>query len=263
MRGFVSSIQQAAHGSKESLNHTMHSTGDMNEKLDAVSGMIKENTLMLQDTVKEVHKVAESLQNVKASTGEVNQAMNSSAQDAEKLLNMTQVIHADANQSAESAKRISKIDEELTAIARDMSTALTGGMHAISNEELTVTLERAKEAHSNWLKNLTRIVEEMKVYPIQTNSRRCAFGHFYHSIEVSHPDITTDWHAIDVVHEKFHSIGTAVLDTVKRGNAPEARSLLAQAQGLSQQIFTHIDKTISGIAKNSHLGVEVMQVSAD
>jgi len=33
---------------------------------------------------------------------------------------------------------------------------------------------------------LKKIVDEMKVYPIQVNGEKCAFGHFYHSIKINH-----------------------------------------------------------------------------
>ena len=57
-------------------------------------------------------------------------------------------------------------------------------MNAISNEELIDNLIKGKEAHGKWIANLKKIVDEMKVYPIQTNSKKCAFGHFYYSINI-------------------------------------------------------------------------------
>ncbi|MDR3562125.1 MAG: methyl-accepting chemotaxis protein [Negativicutes bacterium] len=261
MRVFVNNIHKAASGSKESLDDTMKSTNNMNEKLDMISETIKENVFMLNDTIKDVYKVSESLQNIKDSTTEVNQAMNSSAQDAEKLLTMTQIIHDDAKQSAENARRISKIDEDLSDIVRDMTVSLTGGINAISNEELINNLLKAKEAHGNWMKNLRRIVDEMKVYPIQTNSKRCAFGHFYHSLHITHPDLAAEWKAIDGEHNKLHSTGTAVIDAVNDKNSTQARSLLLQAQQLSERVFGHLDKTIKAIEKNSRVGIEVLRGS--
>lgn len=261
MRSFVGSIQKAAHDSRKSLEHTTDSTGHMNDKLDTISGTIKENVLMMRGTVENVQHVSESLQTVKSSTAEVNQAMGSSAQDAEKLLTMTQVIHTEATHSAENAKRISEIDLELSAIARDLTTALSGGMNAIANKDLVANLVKAKEAHGNWLTNLTRIVDQMKIYPIQTDSRRCGFGHFYHSLDITHPDIAANWLAIDAVHEKFHSTGAAVLEAIKANDAAAARSHLAQAQSLSRQVFALLDKTIDAIEKNSRLGIEVMRVT--
>lgn len=260
MRVFVNSIQQAASGSKESLDNTMKSTNNMNEKLDMISDTIKDNVHMLKDTITDVFQVSESMLNIKSAAAEVNQAMNSSAQDAEKLLNMTQIIHADANQSAENAKRISQIDEELSGVVRDMITSLIGSEHAISNEELKKNLIKAKEAHNNWVKNLKKIVDEMKIYPIQTNSKKCAFGHFYHSFNIAHPDVVQEWKAIDSVHEELHNLGTAVINSVKGKNAEQAHSQYLQAKALSEKIFEHIDNVIISIDKNSKLGIEILRV---
>lgn len=261
MRVFVGNIHQAASGSKESLDETRRSTSNMNAKLDLISGTIEENVVMLKDTIKDVYEVSESMLNIKESAKEVNQAMASSAQDAEKLLSMTQVIKDDANKSAEDAKRISKIDAELSYNVREMILSLNGGIHAISNADLINNLSKAKEAHGTWMRNLKKIVDEMKVYPLQTDSKRCAFGHFYHSLSVNHPDIADEWRAIDGVHHELHSMGTLMLNEVKAGNADKVQSMYLEAQKLSELIFGHIDNVLKGIEKNARAGVEVLRVS--
>jgi methyl-accepting chemotaxis protein len=261
MKVFVNSIHQAAGSSKESLNNTVKSTNNMNEKLDMISGTIEENVLMLKDTIKDVYKVSESMLNIKEAAKEVNQAMNSSAQDAEKLHNMTQIIHSDATQSAENAKHMSKLDADFSEIVRDMIMSLNGGLNAISNEDLIKNLLKAKEAHGNWMKNLKRIVEEMKVYPIQTNSKKCAFGHFYHSLHITHPDIADDWNAIDTIHHELHNMGSLVIDAVKESNSTEATNIYSQAQDLSEKIFVYLDKIIKNIEMHSKNGVEILRAS--
>ena len=259
MRVFVNNIHQAANGSRESLNNTMQSTSNMNAKLDIISGTIKENVFMLKDTIKDVDKISDSMLDINEAAKQVNQAMNLSAQDAEKLHSMTQVIHADATESGVNAKQISQIDEELSEIIRDMISSLNGGINAITNDELTKNLMKAKEAHGNWMKNLKRIVDEMKTYPIQTNSKRCAFGHFYHAINITHPDIAKEWAAIDGVHQELHNMGIKVIDAVNRNNLAQANDLYLQAKKLSEEIFVHIDNTIKAIERNSNLGVEILQ----
>jgi len=260
MRVFVNNIQQAANDGRESMTNTMTSTNNMNEKLDIISTTIEGNVFMLKDTVKNINTISKSMIAIKETSKQVNQAMDLSAQDAEKLLNMTQIIHDDASQSAENAKHISKIDEELSEIVRDMLSALNGGIHAITNADLTKNLLMAKEAHGNWMKNLKRIVDEMKSYPIQTNSKRCAFGHFYHSINITHPDITKEWVAIDGVHHELHSMGEKIIDAISNKNPALANKLYLQANELSQKIFVHIDNTIKAIEKNSKMGVEVLNL---
>ena len=260
MRVFVNNIHKAANDGRESMKNTMKSTNNMNEKLDSISNTIKENVHMLRDTVQDVNTISTAMLNIKEAATQVNQAMNLSAQDAETLLNMTKVIHEDATQSAENAQHISKIDEDLSDIVRDMFDALNGGMNAITNEELIQNLSKAKEAHGNWMKNLRKIVDEMKSYPIQTNSKRCAFGHFYHSINIKHPDIAKEWLAIDGIHHELHTMGEKVISAIGNNNSELANKLYLQAKELSNTIFSHIDNTIIAIEKNSKLGIEVLRI---
>jgi hypothetical protein len=187
--------------------------------------------------------------------------MESSARDAEKLNYMTQIIQSDATQSAEEAKEISKIDEELSEIVRDMISSLNGGKNAISNEDLHTNLSKAKEAHSHWMKDLKRIVDEMKIYPIQTNSRKCAFGHFYHSINVTHSDLASEWLGIDKVHDEFHNLGMKVIKAINSNDSVQANTLYIQAEKQSQELIALIDNVIKTIEKSSASGIEILKVA--
>ena len=259
MRIFVNNIHQAATGGKESMDNTMKSTNNMNSKLDLIQDTIQENVSLLKDTIDNVEEVAESMEEIKGATKQINEVMDSSAKDAEKLNYMTTEIHSDATQNAENAKQISKIDEELSEIIREMIGALNGGMNAITNKELIDNLLKAKEAHEVWMINLKRIIDEMRIYPIQTNSKKCAFGHFYHSINITHPDIINDWTSIDKVHHELHNIGIDIVNTIKRNNKEEAKNLYLKADRLSKEIFNHIENIIGGIERNSKLGVEILK----
>jgi len=259
MRGFVKNIQGAAQGSRGSLENTLQSTNKMNEKLDAVSNTINQNVLMLKETVQDVKMISESMRSVEESTRQVNQAMGLSAQDAENLHGMTRTIHADAQQSAENARQISRVDEELSTIVREMITSLTGGIHAISNTELISNLEKAKLAHEKWVKALNQITEEMKIYPLQTDSNRCAFGHFYHSVHVDHPEIAKDWNAIDGVHHELHNMGMKVIEAVRKGDQVSAKTLFHEAEQLSKQVIGHINQTIHALESLSKRGVEALK----
>jgi methyl-accepting chemotaxis protein len=259
MRGFVKNIQDAANGSRGSLNNTLQSTSKMNERLDGVAGTINENMSMLKETVRDVDTISIAMQNVEESARQVNQAMGMSAQDAEKLHAMTQVIHTDAMQSAENAKQISQIDQDLSGIAREMITSLTGGLHAISNAELIENLQKAKVAHGNWVKGLRRIAGEMTVHPLQTDSKRCAFGHFYHSVHIEHPEVAPVWSSIDSVHHELHQMGDKVIAAVKSGNREQAESLCQQAEQLSMQIIGNIDSTVEILERLTKKGVEALK----
>lgn len=260
MRIFVNNIHKAASGGKNSMNHTMQSTHNMNAKLDIISGTIEQNVAMLKNTIKEVDNVAEAMITVKDAAQQVNQAMGLSAKDAERLNHMTQVIHEDATHSAQNAEQISKIDGEFSEVIREMISALHGGIHAMTNQELIDNLLKAKAAHAGWIRNLKHIADEMQVYPIQTDAKRCAFGHFYHSIKINHPDIAQTWQAIDGLHHELHNMGTKVINAVNAKDSAQALALYAETEKISKEIFRYINETIEAIEKNSKAGVEILQV---
>jgi len=259
MRKFVNNIHEATRSSRESINSTMESTNNMNLKLDVIYSNINENVIMLKDTIKEVNIISQSMNDIKESTKQINDVMDSSAKDAEKLNCMTQEIHLDATQSAENAKQISEIDEAMSMTLKDMISSLNGGLNAITNDDIIKNLKNAKEAHSNWMKNLKRIVSEMKAYPIQTNSRRCTFGHFYHSINITHPDVSKEWESIDKVHDQLHNTGAKIINSINENNTKQANALYLEAEKLSREIFNYIDNIIELIERNTKLGIEILR----
>lgn len=259
MNAFVNNIQSAAMAGKQSMDRTIDSTVEMSEKLDTITGTIRENVDMLHTTIEDIRTINESMEGIKLASGEINLAMESSSRDAEKLSSMTQVITRDATQSAEYAKQISHIDDSLSGIVKEMMEALLGGKNAISNQELIENLGKAKEAHKNWVKNLQRIVTEMRTYPIQVNSSKCAFGHFYKSININHPLIEKEWKSIDSIHAELHSCGHKVLEAVKSKNSTEAQEYFNRADKLSQEVLSHLDAVLTKVEEQNLNGIQIMR----
>ncbi len=237
MQQFVNRIHSAAQEGKESLDNTLASTGQMSQKIETVSGTVGKNVEMLKNVIKDVDSIHKSMNGIAVAADEINQAMEASSSDAEKLSHMTAGIHKDASESVEFAGKISEIDDQLSVIVGDMFTGLKGGSHAVTNEELQEVVKKAREAHAGWMKGLNKIVDEMRTYPLQTNSNKCAFGHFYNAIQIDHPDIAEDWKRIDAIHHEFHSIGDKVIKAVRQKNEQDARRFCNEAGEVSGLIL--------------------------
>lgn len=259
MKNFVNNIQNTAKDGKQSMNNTISSTENMSKKIDSITYTTENNVNMLEKTVSDVYKINESMGDISLAATEINKAMDTSSKDAERLSIMTNTIHEDALKSAEYAKKISGIDDLLSGILKNMMEGLKGTSNAISNEEFLEYMEKAKKAHKNWLDNLRHIVDEMTIYPLQTNSTKCAFGHFYHSIQVTHPSIVEEWNTIDRVHDEFHSLGEKVLEALKNGSKSQAEEYYGAAEKLSKQIFELIDKIIIEANHQMKKGVKLFQ----
>lgn len=257
MRNFVNNIQDTSKEGKKSMDNTINSTEKMSKKIEVITHTTKSNVSMLESSVKSIYTINESMGGIKEAAMEINKAMDTSTQDSERLNIMTNDIHDNALKSSNYAKKISNIDDLLSEVLKDMMHGLQGSMNAISNEEFLVYIEGAKKAHKNWLENLKGIVNEMKIYPLQTNGAKCAFGHFYNSIQVTHPSISKEWKDIDNIHKEFHNLGDKVIQAVKENNNYEAEKYYASAEKLSKKIFEIMDKIILESENQIKKGVQL------
>lgn len=257
MSSFVENIKEAAANGQNSVKNTLESTSNMSSKIDTISLTMQNNMELLSKTIEDVKTVNSAMSGVKVSADEISIAMDSSSKDAEKLSYMTQTIQNDAQESAEFAKQISDMDNALSEIVKNMLGNLHGSANAMTNEELKQNITKAKAAHSKWMTVLKSIVDENKLYPLQTNSTKCAFGHFYHSIKIKHPSIKDDWCAINEVHNNFHKCGDKVMDAIKSTQKAEALKHYQEAEHLSKQIFSLLEKVENEIEVQTQKGVKL------
>ncbi len=242
MSGLMSSIKTAAVNGRESMLDTIESSSNMSNKIEVVYSTMMSNMELLSKTIEDVHTVNSKMAGVKNSTGEIISAMDMSSRDAEKLNFMTQTIFDDARRSSEFANQITKLDDNLSEVTKNLFAALKGGSHSITNEEFKQQIRNARQAHANWVINLKKIIDENKLYPLQTNSAKCAFGHFYYTISVEHPSIKADWSAIEEIHNQFHICGHKVIDAVRDSKGSDAQMFYKEAEQLSQKIYALLDK---------------------
>jgi len=242
MKEFVGHIHTASEESVESLNSTLSSTNQMSDKIETVFDTVTINVDMLKNVIQDVENIHVSMDGIKLSANEIDQAMEASSSDAEILSHMTINIHNEATQSVEFAKKISDIDDNLSEIVRNMFDNLQCGRYSTTSQDLQDIISKAKITHSEWLNDLDEMVVHMQTYPLQTDSRKCAFGHFYHSINVDHPSISNEWNQVDGLHNQFHNLGDKVIAAVGRKDKDEATRLRNEARDLSVQLIGLLDK---------------------
>ncbi|MCB8816546.1 methyl-accepting chemotaxis protein [Desulfosporosinus shakirovi] len=257
MKSFVGNIQTAAKEGKQSMNNTMALTKKMSLKIDNITDTMGKNVEMLKTTINDVQFINQSMEGIKTATSEINQAMDVSSRDAEELTMMTQIIHRDALASAESAKEIARIDDEISTIVREQMSSLKGSSNALNNQEFLVTISDAKKAHANWLDNFRRMVDDMTIYPLQTDGSKCAFGHFYHAVQITNSIIEEDWEKIEAFHSEFHKIGQIGIEAVKANQQVRAQESYGRAEVLSRSIFGQLDKVAALVEDMTTKGIRL------
>lgn len=259
MRDFVADISKAAEEGKESLDRSVVSTGKMGEKIEVVSESVNANIEKLKNIVKEVGTINDSMEHIKFSANQVNQSMENTSLDAQRLAEMTQNVSRAADESISFAKQISNMDDELSTITEAMFAGLRSGNRAIRNDEIAQVLQKAKEAHGQWLTVLKKMVSEMRNYPLQFNPKKCAFGHFYNALKVDNPTIKTEWQKIGTLHNTFHTMGQSVLQRIQKNDEEGARELYEEAIVLSEQLLTTLGDTQNKIEDMTKNGEKVFE----
>lgn len=241
MKSFVFNIQTAAKEGTESVERTLQSSAEMSNRMDVVSTKIDKNISILEDVVENISNINRHIQVVKLSSDEINSAMETSSENAELLAEMTHNIQGDAVATVNYAKNISTIDTNLSQVTTNMYFGLQKGENALTNSEFKEVVKKAIDAHKKWLANLKKVITEEQILPLQTDSRKCAFGHFYHSITISNVRVADKWSSIEDVHRNLHSLGGKVMAEVKAHNISRANALYEEVEKYSQQIISTLE----------------------
>ncbi len=241
MLNFMKEIHTAANEGQESMANTMKSTIDMSEKIEIVNKSIVDNVQNLEDSVKSINELSASMQFVTAATDEINAAMKTAAIESEHMAIMNKRMLKESSTASSSAAKISEIDNAFSQITKDLNALLQGGIHAMSNDKFIENIESAKKAHATWLDKLKKMAEDMEVQPLQTNSKKCAFGHFYEAIDVTNPLILNDWKEVSNYHSSFHSQGDIVIEAIKNKDVIAIKEGLNKAEMYSLKIFSILD----------------------
>lgn len=237
MKEFVGKIYEASEHGKDSMEHAVYSVNQMSGKIDQVGVTVGENIGMLVKVVESVNEINGSMKAIHSATGEVNAAMEQCSNDAEHLTELTQTIKQAANDSVSFAQGIAEIDDRISAVSAKMYEGLNEGIAMISNEEFREIIDKARTAHQNWLELVKTMTAEMKIRPLQLNSQKCAFGHYYYAIQLRHPAMEEQWKKIGKLHADFHDKGTYVISAIQNGNAENAEKYLKEIETMSVELL--------------------------
>ncbi len=258
MREFVEKIGVASNEGKASVKKTLAATNDMSEKIDAVTATVNDNITMIHGTLDTLNKINEDMQGIKIATNEVDKAMAVCSENAEQLILMTEGIRTDADATTEYAGKIIEIDDSLSGVVDEMFATVKKSGTVMSNDEFATVIDKARDAHRDWLAHVEDMVSKMQTVPLQYNPVKCPFGHFYRAIAIEDSEISNTWKRIDGVHKDFHTTGGEIKKAVKAGDEVAARRCLEKAEELSKEMFKCLDKVDEYIVKKNAKGESVL-----
>lgn len=257
MKEFVEKIYEASEHGKDSMERAVTSVGQMSGKIDQVGKTVGENIGMLNKVISSVNEINGSMQAIRTATVEVNAAMEQCSSDAEHLTSLTYIIKQSADDSVEYAGGIADIDDKISDVTTEMYKGLDDGIVMISNEEFINIIEKAKTAHIKWMETVEQMVNEMKVRPVQLNSHKCAFGHYYYAVPIKNPVIASEWSKIDKLHADFHGKGKFVITAIQNGNKEKAKEYMEEIKTASVELIGILNNVSNAVSQLTNEGKSI------
>lgn len=257
MREFVKKILMASHAGHESTKQAAQSTQEMSGKIDVVFETIGENINMLDQVAQDVSAMDEYMQTVELASKDVNAAMEQCSQDAEEITHLTVKVSGLADETKQVANQVEVIDSHLTNSINLLYKGLNTGITMLTNADLIDILKAAKTAHKAWERKAAEMVAEMCCKPIQMDSNKCAFGHYYNAINMTNPKLIEDWNCLDELHKDFHHVGKHIQQAIEAEDAEEAAKYKEECEILSEKVIGILDKMITVVEEMDCAGERV------
>lgn len=257
MAEFIGSIQNASKKSVASVDTTVAALQEINENLIVIVEGNAENRKRLQE-------INENLTNIAATSEEISSSMNEVETHSERLDERVHSMSQDAinvkevsGKLGEVVRPMLEIEQTLRTTNKEMGQMALDAFYMPSNQMFLNAVSNAINAHKNWLENLRIMVNDGKVQPLQTDDHRCAFGHFYYSVQPKNPEILKSWADLRDKHKQFHANGGQAIVLLKKGDQQRAKEYYQKAVEVSKYLLEDFDDLIAKAKKLDKEGIRV------
>ncbi len=234
MGDFVEGIKGASQKSAGSTTNTIEALGTMTEKIGNVWELNDENQ-------RHVSKVSESVTSLAAVSEEISSTM---AEMENQLRTSTDFMREIGNELMEATEPVVEIEMTLDSAVKQMGQMSNDTFYHLESHEFCQYVRNAITAHRNWITNLEKMVKDRVIVPLQLDSNKCGFGHFYSSITPNMPEVRGIWDALGEKHQKFHKFGSDAIHALFEENYSKAEQVCREAEEYSRDLIADMEKII-------------------
>ncbi len=234
MGDFVENMKLASRKSSKSATNTI-------EALDAMTDKIKNVWELNDESQGAVSKINESVASIAALSEEISSSMTEMENQIVSSTNFMRQVGHDLKQAAEP---VVSIEKTLDDTVKQMGAMTKDAFFHLENKEFAQYMSSAISSHNTWLGNLKKMVDGRKVIPLQLDSSKCGFGHFYYAMTPQIPEILPIWDALGPKHQKFHQFGGAVMHAINCENYAEAEQIYRKAEQYSKELIADMQQIL-------------------
>lgn len=234
MGQFVEGIRAASQKSSGSTTNTIDALSSMTDRIKNVWEINDENQ-------KHVSGVNEAVTSLAAVSEELSSTMS---EMENQLRSSTDFMREIGDELSEAAKPVVEIERTLDEMAKQMGTMAKDPFFHLKNEEFAAYVKNAITAHQTWISNLEKMVGEHVVAPLQLDSSKCGFGHFYYAMTPDVAEVRPIWDALGEKHQRFHKFGSDAIQALFNEDYAKAEQICQEARDFSRELISDMDQIL-------------------
>ncbi len=234
MSTFVESMKLASEKSVNSSTNTIQSLSAMADGINNVWELNDESKRYVSQVNESISSIAAVSEEISASMTE----MRSQLKDSSDF--MCQV----GQELQKASEPVIDIEKTLDESVKQMGDMTQDAFFHLKSEEFAQYVKNAISSHHTWLGNLKKMVDERTVTPLQLDSSKCGFGHFYYAMTPNIPGVLPLWEGLGPKHQKFHTYGAAVIRALNNGSYSEAKQIYYEAENFSKSLISDLEKIL-------------------
>ncbi len=249
MGRFVNDIKTASEKTNSSTTHTIEVLNTMTDKIDTVWQLNDKNQ-------KHLAQVNDDISSLAAVSEEISSSMSEMEAQSQHIEEQCMELRNDTHDMRDVITKLSKVTAPIVGIEKTLDNAarIMGGMtkdpfYDLTNQEFVKYIENAITAHDSWLANLKNIVDNRTILPLQQDSSKCGFGHFYYAITPKNPELIAIWKPMEQKHKKFHSFGSDAIKAIFAEDYDKANRIYHEAELASKELISDMKNLIKILQK--------------
>lgn len=136
------------------------------------------------------------------------------------------------------------IEKILDATVKEMGDMTKDAFYHLKTQEFAQYMENAISSHHAWLDNLKKMVKTREITPLQLDSSKCGFGHFYYAMTPNIPGVLPIWDSLGAKHQKFHKYGASVMEAIKRQAYMDAEQIYREVELYSRELISDMERIL-------------------
>lgn len=242
MGTFVDRIKGASQKSAKSVTSTIEALDTVTEKIGHVWVINNENQKNVSKINESISSLASVSEEISSSMVEMESQAVSIKEQCQNLEESAKSLQAAGDKLNDATKPVIAIEGVLSEATKQLGAMTDDAFFRMEYSEFATYMDTAIAAHKAWLRNLANMVEQREVLPIQLNSAKCGFGHFYYSMTPKTPEINKIWQAVAEKHKKLHDYGNHVLKALMADDYADAEKFCREAEDYSKVLIADLEE---------------------